>query len=254
MVIVMKKLCFIILFTLLFVFLFSCSSYAISNIPSTSELDAEQTERCLQSLDLRTSNKQISNREIIFFDANEKFIAIGHHKKIIDDQYVMCLYDSNFNYLRTYEFQEQGTCGIILCDDYFMLWIARSSIAVIITYDGIIQSCTKIDDIEENKTLRDIVFQPSERLVGDKIYNCTGLFGIKGTSNYCKLTLTDTNGNEQVLYEAFEIAIFKFVALVITFFVIFPLVIVNIVKKTKKHSVIADVDATECVADESSSS
>ena len=220
-----KVLCVIVLFIILSSLLFTVASYAEKSLPTTTDENEEATQKIIDSIDLTKSDDIVENAMTSFFDVNDEYIALGYTvwppiKKQI------CLYDKDFNFICSYEFNSPGNAYVILEDDYFAIWLVRGDIYVEADYDANILRVARVDDTEENDIYFEKEVEAFEKYANDKTYKISTIGGF--------FTATDAEGNSEVLYDASFgpiptiLIVFAFEGL------LFFSVIFNVVRKVKK--------------------
>lgn len=224
-----KALCVIVLFTILSSLLFTVASYAEYSLPTTTDEDRETAQKIIDSIDLTKSDDVIENASISFFDINDDYIALGH---VLWPPYKqqICLYDKDFNFICSYEFISAGNAYVILEDYYFVIWLVRGDIYVESDYDANILRVARVDDTEENDIYFDKQVNVFEKHSTDKTYKISNLDVF-----HPKLTVTDSEGNLEVLYDASTVTIPTVLGLLAFGGLVIFLVVFSVIKSIKRQ-------------------
>lgn len=186
-----------IVITVIMFFILSVTSFATDSF-EMSELSSDEIEKN-GYVSITPLDEEPQNERILCFDVNENGsyaigVGEGSVRRVI-------VYNSVGDYMYAFNFVSEGSFGIEYKGDIVSIYFVRGDLCQEINAECQIVSVKKILDTSENNAYWSHVLYDTERVVGDKTYTLKGkklLF----IPEYAKLTVTDSNGNEEVLYKA----------------------------------------------------
>ena len=195
------------------------------------ELPKETAEEVFQNIGITKFDNPNYTGKFNSFGASENGnYSIGY--KEWSRGYVL-IFDKDGVYISGFAFDINGDFYIELSDDFLTIYTVRGAHAIEIDYDGKMISVKSIPNTTENNSYWNKLQANKKSSVGEYAYSTGGIF-----TEYSKLTRTDENGNQSVLYEAGALGKIA-VTLPLVALIVFPIAItltaVIIIRKVK-HS------------------
>ena len=194
--------------TILLIFLLANAVGAVTtNMGFTTEsLSEDDINTVLKNLNISILTEEPPKKSIQCFDVNENgLIAIGCNNS--DNNKTVCIYTSNGDFQYGYSFKTNGNVGVELHENILMIYLVRGGIAISIDSMGEIKSVCKIQKTTENTSYwNNYVYLTNREVDGNKytIKNKMGIFNIFASS-YSQLVVTNTNGEDRVIYDVSSI-------------------------------------------------
>lgn len=181
-------------------FLFLSVTVFASDSFEMSELSSEEIED-LNDIGVTLLDEEPEKERITCFDINENGsfavgVGEGSVKRVV-------VYNSDGEYMYAFNFVSDGSFGIEYKGDTISVCYVRGSLCQEINSDGQTVSVKKILDTSDNNDYWSRILYDTEQVVDGKTYSLKGKKFLV-FPEYAKVVVTDSEGNEEVLYEAVD--------------------------------------------------
>lgn len=236
----MKKVVFILIYTILIFTLFFImieSIYSINIGFTTDSVTENEFDSIIKSKKVELLNEDPKGGAIECFAVSENgLIALGF-APVEDSKKFVGVYNSNFEFLYAYAFNDSGSFGIAWDNENLVICSVRGNDLVSVSPHGEITEIAKIQDtIDNSRHWREKIEATEQTIQGVtyKIQN-VGLTSFYEGS-YSQLVKINENNEIQVLYNSSSIQTTKFVIIFVAIFlIVLPSIAFYIVVTIKKR-------------------
>ncbi len=215
--------------------------FAMNTGFSTSEMSIEEQQTFLSNIKLSLLDSEPSKQAFSCFDVSDDgLIAIGSGTS--EKKYIS-VYNASGEFQYGYVFYANQSFGVQWDDTNLIIYFVRSDVAAVFDSSGNSIELRMIDNtIDNNSYWNHSVFSEEKIHDEDKyiMKNNMGLFNIVATT-YSQLIVTDSDGNETIVYDVSKIQFFKTVVIFIVVFVFVAIAVYLIIleflklKKIKRY-------------------
>lgn len=230
-----KKAISIVAFLCLY-FIFSISVSASSAEFVFEEIPEEDTVRIINLLDISMLDTEPPIKPFNHFDVSDDEMvvlcrdSIGSNKEIV-------VYDTNMIFQYGYTFKDEGSIAAFWNGQDLNVYLIRGSFLFSVTPDGEITGVVKIPYTENNNMMSNILINRRTCKVNDKKYTAKNDMGVLNlfAFSYSQISVTDEDGNTEILYDASSNQKAKYIAFIIIAFssVVLTLLILRNQKNSK---------------------